>query len=60
MLVNVVNTALVEGAYKMKQYSVAAKTGTAQLVEKGKKTYAEGEFIHTFFGYTLRPTTPSF
>ena len=51
MLVNVVDNALVEGAYKMKQYSVAAKTGTAQLVEKGKKTYAEGEFIHTFFGY---------
>jgi len=51
MLVAVVDTALVKGAYKMEHYSIAAKTGTAQLVEKGKKTYTEGEFIHTFFGY---------
>lgn len=51
MLVAVVDTALVNGAYKMDHYSIAAKTGTAQLVEKGKKTYTEGEFIHTFFGY---------
>ena len=49
MLVNVVDNALVGGVHKMEHYSVAAKTGTAQLVEKGKKTYAEGEFIHTFF-----------
>ncbi|MEK7142238.1 MAG: penicillin-binding protein 2 [Patescibacteria group bacterium] len=51
MLVEVVDKALVGGSYKMEHYSVAAKTGTAQLVEKGKKTYTEGEFIHTFFGY---------
>ena len=51
MLVSVVDNALVGGVHKMEHYSVAAKTGTAQLVEKGKKTYAEGEFIHTFFGY---------
>ena len=59
MLVNVVDNALVEGAYKMKQYSVAAKTGTAQLVEKGKKlTPKESSSIP--FSVTLRPTTPSF
>lgn len=51
MLVSVVDNALVKGSYKMEHYSVAAKTGTAQLVEKGKKTYTEEEFIHTFFGY---------
>lgn len=51
MLVSVVDNALVKGSYKMEHYSVAAKTGTAQLVEKGKKIYTEGEFIHTFFGY---------
>lgn len=51
MLVNVVDYALVGGIHKMEHYSLAAKTGTAQLVEKGKKTYTEGEFIHTFFGY---------
>lgn len=51
MLVNVVDNALAGGVHKMEHYSIAAKTGTAQLVEKGKKTYSEGEFIHTFFGY---------
>ena len=51
MLVAVVDTALVGGSYKMEHYSVAAKTGTAQMVERGKKIYTEGEFIHTFFGY---------
>lgn len=51
MLVSVVDNALVQGSYKMEHHSVAAKTGTAQLVERGKKTYTEGEFIHTFFGY---------
>lgn len=51
MLVNVVDNALVGGIHKMDHYSVAAKTGTAQLVEEGKKGYSEEEFIHTFFGY---------
>ena len=51
ILVSVVDNALVGGVHKMEHYSVAAKTGTAQLVEKGKRIYAEGEFIHTFFGY---------
>jgi len=51
MLVNVTDNALAGGVHKMEHYSVAAKTGTAQLVEKGKKTYSEWEFIHTFFGY---------
>ena len=46
-----VDNALVGGVHKIEHYSMAAKTGTAQLVEKGKKTYSEGEFVHTFFGY---------
>lgn len=51
MLVKVVDEALLEGKYKMEHYSVAAKTGTAQIVEHGKNSYQEGEYLHTFFGY---------
>lgn len=50
MLVNAVDNALMGGAYKMEHYSVAAKTGTAQLVD-GKGGYMDNEFVHTFFGY---------
>ena len=33
----------------MEHYSIAAKTGTAQLVEDG--TYSKKDYLHTFFGY---------
>ena len=59
MLVNVVDNALMEGAYKMKQYSVKPLKPAQPSSWRKAKTYAEGEFIHTFFGYA-RPTTPSF
>jgi cell division protein FtsI/penicillin-binding protein 2 len=50
MLSVVVDEALI-GGNQIDHYSVAAKTGTAQYVEEGKKGYQEGEYIHTFFGY---------
>lgn len=49
MLTVVFDKALMNGALKMDHYSIAAKTGTAQLVEKG--AYSKTDFIHTFFGY---------
>ncbi len=49
MLIKVVDTALLGGTVKMPNYSIAAKTGTAQIVENGK--YAEDKFLHSFFGY---------
>lgn len=49
MLTEVVDTSLMGGTLKMKHYSIAAKTGTAQIVEKG--IYSETNFLHTFFGY---------
>lgn len=49
MLTEVVDKALMGGIYKMEHYSIAAKTGTAQLVENGK--YSETDYLHTFFGY---------
>ncbi|MEK7650233.1 MAG: penicillin-binding protein 2 [Patescibacteria group bacterium] len=50
MLVEVVDTKLAGGKGKIPGYSVAAKTGTAQIASKNTRGYS-GEFMHTFFGY---------
>ncbi len=50
MLVHVVDTALLKGADKMDHYSIAAKTGTAQMVQPGKGYY-DDRYLHSFFGY---------
>lgn len=50
MLVHVVDTALMHGKYKMDRYAIAAKTGTAQMVEPGGGYY-EDRYLHSFFGY---------
>lgn len=49
MLTEVTDKALMGGTLKMEHYSIAAKTGTAQLVEDG--AYSETDYLHTFFGY---------
>lgn len=51
MLVNVVDKALRDGTAKIPGYSVAAKTGTAQMTEEGRPGYVEGKYLHSFFGY---------
>ena len=51
MLVNVVDTSLAGGTAKIPGFSVAAKTGTAQMTDEGVAGYAEGKFLHSFFGY---------
>lgn len=51
MLVEVVDKALRGGTAKIPGYSIAAKTGTAQMTEEGKAGYIEGKYLHSFFGY---------
>lgn len=50
MLVNVVDEALLGGTVKSTHYSIAAKTGTAQLIKEGGGYY-EDQYLHSFFGY---------
>jgi cell division protein FtsI/penicillin-binding protein 2 len=50
MLVHVVDTALANGTRKMDHYSIAAKTGTAQVPKPGGGYY-DDRYLHSFFGY---------
>ncbi len=53
MLVNVVDVALLNGTAKMKNYSIAAKTGTAQMARPANEGggYYPDKVLHSFFGY---------
>lgn len=51
MLVRVVDEALLEGTVKMEHYSIAAKTGTAQIPKEDQRGYYENEYLHAFIGY---------
>ncbi|MBI5456666.1 penicillin-binding protein 2 [Candidatus Kaiserbacteria bacterium] len=51
MLVKVFDDALLNGELKQEHYSIAAKTGTAQIGGPGCDGYCEGRFLHSFFGY---------
>lgn len=51
MLVEVVDKALRGGTVKLDNYSIAAKTGTAQIAKKDERGYYDDRFLHSFFGY---------
>ncbi|HVU06890.1 MAG TPA: penicillin-binding protein 2 [Candidatus Paceibacterota bacterium] len=51
MLVSVVDTALLNGTVKFPHYTVAAKTGTAQMAKEDGRGYYDDRYLHSFFGY---------
>ena len=53
MLVAVVDDALLGGTVKIPEYSIAAKTGTAQIARSREQGggYYDDRYLHTFFGY---------
>ena len=53
MLVTVVDKALLGGTVAIPEYSIAAKTGTAELARPRELGggYYDDRYLHTFFGY---------
>jgi len=51
MLVNVMDKSLKGGLAKFENYSVAVKTGTAQVAKENGQGYYEDRHTHSFFGY---------
>lgn len=51
MLTTVVDKALLGGTVKQEHYSIAAKTGTAQMAREDGRGYYEDRYLHSFFGY---------
>lgn len=51
MLIEVVDSALLNGEVSLPNYSIAAKTGTAQIADKINGGYFENKYLHSFFGY---------
>lgn len=51
MLVQTVDTALLDGTLKLEHYAVAAKTGTAQVARPDGRGYYPDIYLHSMFGY---------
>jgi stage V sporulation protein D (sporulation-specific penicillin-binding protein) len=59
MLIEVVDDALLGGTMKSDDYTIAAKTGTAQMAKEDGRGYHDDKYLHSFFGY-FPATRPEF
>ncbi len=51
MMIHSLDKVLMNGTLKMPNYTIAVKTGTAQIAKAGGGGYTENEFLHSFIGY---------
>lgn len=51
MLVTVVDKGILHGAFKNEHYTVAAKTGTAQVAKESGGGYYDSTYMHSLIGY---------
>ncbi|MEI6400135.1 MAG: penicillin-binding protein 2 [bacterium] len=51
MLVHIIDKAYLEGKYSLPHYSIAGKTGTAQIALPNGGGYYDDKHMHSFFGY---------
>jgi len=51
MLVRAADESLLRKKRRLEHYSVAVKTGTAQMHRKNERGYYKNEYLHSFFGY---------
>lgn len=51
MLVTIVDKSIAAKATNLEHYSIAAKTGTAQIAKVKERGYYDDRFLHSFFGY---------
>ncbi len=51
MMVYSVDNTLQNGSYKLPNYSVAVKTGTAQVAKSGGGGYSDTQILHSFVGF---------
>ncbi|MBA3733208.1 penicillin-binding protein 2 [Patescibacteria group bacterium] len=51
MMIHSVDKVLINGTLSIPNYTVAAKTGTAQIAKDGGGGYYDNQILHTFIGY---------
>jgi len=55
MLIKVVDVALLGGTVKSDDYTIAAKTGTAQMAKEDGRGYHDDKYLHSFLVIFLPP-----